>query len=117
VLVRARRLRRRYLVFKVKTREKDRIWSRREVEEALISSILVLHGVMGLVRSHFKLAKYDEQRGIGILSCSHRYVDLVRSAILIAGLRLGDSTIHTIKVTGTLKKAIRIFNSLPKNTS
>lgn len=92
----------------------DKIWKRREIEEPLINSLLVLRGIVGLVETNFKLIKYDEQRSAGIISCSHKHVDLVRSAILMAGYRLDNTVMYTVKTTGTLKKAIKILESMPK---
>ncbi|RLE89618.1 MAG: hypothetical protein DRJ49_02405 [Thermoprotei archaeon] len=113
-LVRAKRLRRRYLVFRVESKNGDKIWKRREIEEPLINSLLVLRGIVGLVETNFKLVKYDEQRSAGIISCFHKHVDLVRSAILMAGYRLDNTVMYTVKTTGTLKKAIKILESMPK---
>jgi len=106
--------RNRYVIFEILSLERIAI-SKHELLEAMFSKILSLYGEFGASNIHLRLIEYDSSFQRGILRCNHKSLVMLRAALcMISELKGKSAFIRIIKVTGTLKKAREILNSLPK---
>ena len=110
--MRVKRIRKRYLVFKVR----GVCLKEQTVRTAIEQTLQTLHGYSGILRSFYTFVVFDEKRQAGIVSCHYGVVNLVRSSIALAptiALKHHNVLMYTVKVTGTLKKAKKILCSIP----
>jgi len=95
-----KRLRRRYLALKA---EDDQFFYGRDLMDALWSMVYQLFGEFGASQTGLSKVKWDEEKGVLIVRCSHKALDMVRAAVAavteIDGKR---AIIHVVGVSGTL---------------
>jgi len=94
--------RRRYLLFQ--TYSEGGRFRRGELYRAIQNSLTQLFGAYGLSQANLSLLEYDEEKGVGILRCSHRQIDAVKAALVyLQELEGKPATFRTIRTSGTLK--------------
>ena len=99
------RIRRRYILVKI---ESDEEIDRRSFLNAVWSSILRLFGEYGASQTELALIEYRWKERSAILRCSHRALEMVKSAIAaITRINGKEATIHILLVSGTLKSLRR----------
>jgi len=104
-----RRPKRRYLIFKVS----GYLLNTKDVSNLLLTSLLKCYGIKGYTEALPHLVKFDEAKQAGILMCAHKGVVLIRSSLALTSSFKGRRIrLETVKVTGTLRKALRILCSL-----
>jgi len=99
------RIRERYIVFSIIS---EKHFSLEEAVRTIWSSALQLFGEAGTSRFHIWIPSnlYNENRGIGIIRCSHDHVQDIRAALtLIKKIDDEPVIIRTMGVTGTIKAA------------
>ena len=111
------RIRRRYILVKI---ESDEEVDRRSFLNAVWSSVLRLFGEYGASQTELALIEYRWKERSAILRCSHRALEMVKSAIAaITRINGKEATIHILLVSGTLKslrrKSKTIFAQENKN--
>ncbi|RJX15512.1 ribonuclease P protein component 2 [Candidatus Bathyarchaeota archaeon] len=93
--------RQRYLMFKVvcgKTLSKTEVW------KAIVESFRMLLGVLGLSQANLTLIEYDEKKQVGVLRCSHKFLDAVRASLtFINQINNEKANVYSLRVSGTLK--------------
>lgn len=103
------KLRKRYLIFSVKGSSS---YSLEEVKRAIIREMKRMFGEKYLALSGIELIEYNEEKGIGIIRCYHRYVEYIRATLALISKIKGDPiAFYTLKVSGTRKKALSIVRS------
>ncbi|OYT62840.1 MAG: hypothetical protein B6U69_00885 [Thermofilum sp. ex4484_15] len=103
------RSKRRYLVFKLSGSHLNE----REVRKLIVASVLKYYGLKGYGDSLPRLAYFDRERVAGVIACLKEGVDVIRSSLaLISKYKGKEVRLETLKITGTLRKAIRIVRSL-----
>lgn len=99
------RIRERYIVFSIIS---EKTFTLEETVRTIWASALQLFGEVGTSRFHIWIPSnlYNEKRGIGIIRCSHDYVQDIRAALaLIKKIDDEPVIIRTLGVTGTIKAA------------
>lgn len=99
------RERRRYLAFKVISKNKIPL---ADISGAIWHSILNFLGELGTAQANVWLVKnvYDEKNQLGLIRCTHTAVEHVRAALALVN-RIGDQRVivKVIGVSGTIKAA------------
>ncbi len=97
--------RRRYIAYKIISEEKI-LFS--DLVNTIWHSILNCLGELGASESEVWIAKdtYDEKKQVGIIRCSHKNVEKVRTALALIQ-RIGDIrvVVKVLGVSGTMKAA------------
>lgn len=98
--------RNRYIAFKVIS---ESVFSASEIIHCIWRMLLSLFGEVGGSRTNFWLIDYSEN-GCGILRCTHKSVDIMKS-VLAAIYELNGSPliIHVLGVSGTVRGVRRFF--------
>ncbi len=97
-----RTVRRRYLLFQ--TYPESSRFRENAIYRAVQSSLLYLVGAYGLSLANLSLRVYDEGGCIGILRCSHKYVDMVKAALVyITEIEGKPASFRVIRTSGTIK--------------
>ena len=103
------KLRNRYLIFLVKY---PLILTLSELREVIRNEFISIFGEKDYALSNFNVIYFDYETYLGIARCRHKYLDLSRTILtLINNINGVPVAIFVIKVTGTMKKAIRILKS------
>ncbi len=77
---------------------------KRDFQSALWSSIIRLFGEYGASQVEATLIEYDEEKGIAILRCSHRALNIVRAAMAaVTRINNVEASIHVLLASGTLR--------------
>ncbi|MFH1327511.1 MAG: Rpp14/Pop5 family protein [Candidatus Bathyarchaeota archaeon] len=93
---------RRYLLFQLNSQSRKP--SKDDVHRNLQDIMLHLFGAYGLSQMRMYLVSYDEEKGLGILSCSNTFLDRVRIALIFLSSLDGEPTfIQVMKTSGTIK--------------
>ena len=99
------RERRRYLAFKVMSKEKIPV---SDIAGAIWHSVLNFLGELGTAQANVWLVKkvYDEKNQMGLIRCNHTSVEHVRAALALVH-RIGDQpvVIKVLGISGTIKAA------------
>jgi len=96
-----RRVRRRYLRFKVTS---DHRFQFKEVADAIQRGVLQLYGVHGLSQLEPVLVDFDEEDQTGILRCAHIHLRRMRASMsYITSINGSAASIHVLRVSGTIK--------------
>lgn len=96
-----RRVKRRYLVFRIFS---EKVFREKEVQDAILESILQIYGLKGLSMIAPVLIEFDEKEQRGIIRCNHPYVRLMRTSLAyITSIESVEATIIVKKVSGTIK--------------
>ncbi len=86
-----------------------------DVKEIIFSKLLELYGEIGIgyIGPIFLPEFWIKEKNVGILRVSHKYVEQAKLAIISIKSIRGEKVIPRILyVTGTLRKARKILNSL-----
>lgn len=107
------RERKRYIAFQVISENKIIL---PDLTNTIWHSLLNLLGELTTAQAKVWIMKnnYDEEKQIGLIRCSHRSVEHVRSALALIQ-RIGDTRVvfKTLGISGTIKGARRKFLSKP----
>jgi len=96
-----RRVRRRYLRFKVAS---GRRFQLKEVADAIQKGVLRLYGLHGLSQMEPLLMEFNEEGQTGILRCSHLHLKRMRASLaFITSVGGSAASIHVVRVSGTIK--------------
>ena len=99
------RPRKRYIVFRVLSKEKLDYTNLRDAVWAVLSEWM---GEDDMARANIRLIKnlWDPKTKKGFIQCDHRYVDKVKVGLALVH-QIGDQRVifQTIRVTGTIKSA------------
>lgn len=97
--------RRRYIMFKVHSSEKEGV-SYENVKNSVWNSLEHWLGEQDLAQADVRLIRnlWDGKRETGCIRCSHRYVDLVKVGLSLIH-QIGDQRVifQTLRVSGTIK--------------
>ena len=99
----------RYIIARVDADNKP---TREQIEAACIYAVFRLYGVIGLSKLRPSLAFYDEEKQLcafKVLRNNYREFVLALDLMPRQGIHL-----RPLKTTGTLRKAIRIITSIPR---
>ncbi|MEM3585910.1 MAG: Rpp14/Pop5 family protein [Candidatus Jordarchaeaceae archaeon] len=98
--------RNRYIAFKVIS---EKAFSAEDIVHCIWRTLLNLFGEVGGSRTNFWLIDYSGN-GNGILRCTHKSVDIMKS-VLAAIYELNGSQliVHVLGVSGTIKGSRRFF--------
>ena len=104
-----KRFRKRYVLYRVLC-ENDGL-GKDSVRKAIYESFFRFFGFLGLSQARLIFIDYDENEKVGILACSHRFLELVRvSLALISQIDGKKVNIYTVRVSGTIK-SLREFKA------
>lgn len=96
-----RRVRRRYLRFKVTS---DHRFLFKEIANAIQMGVLQLYGVHGLSQLEPVLLDFDEDGQTGILRCVHTHLRRMRASMAyITNISGSAASIQVLRVSGTIK--------------
>lgn len=100
-----RLVRRRYLALKIDCEEP---LEPRMVSDAVWNAVLRLFGEVGAGHAGLFLVKYDANKRLAVLRCSHTALPMVRAAVASI-TKIGDvpAAVHVLRVSGTLKALAR----------
>jgi len=97
------RERNRYLTFEVIS---DVALERKQIVDAVWSSLLRLHGELGASRTSLWVMDWSVGKKRGILKVNHRSVETLKSSIItVKGINGKPAAINVLRTTGTLRKA------------
>ena len=97
-----RLVKRRYLLFQIYPASNR--FRGGDTYRAIQNSILTLFGAYGLSLANPSLRVYEEGRCVGILRCSHKYVDMVKAAfVYIREIDGRPASFRVIRTSGTIK--------------
>ncbi|MFC2154244.1 Rpp14/Pop5 family protein [Candidatus Altiarchaeota archaeon] len=97
------RERNRYLSFKV---EGGKPFKDEDVGKAVWFNCLRILGEAGLSGTGLRVIEFDAKKQMGILKVNHKSVDKTRASLaLIKEVDREPAAFHTIRVSGTVKKA------------
>ncbi|NHJ46288.1 MAG: hypothetical protein FK733_00735 [Asgard group archaeon] len=100
--------RQRYFLFEILT-EKDVKITEKVFLDQFWKSFTEFFGVINSSKSGVYVSKYDEVAKIGILRCSHKTIDHVRSTLaFISKIENTKVLIHVLRVSGTMKNLLTI---------
>ncbi|RLE51979.1 MAG: hypothetical protein DRJ20_01070 [Candidatus Methanomethylicota archaeon] len=109
-----RKWRNRYLIFEIHSPKPIEL-SKLQLLRHIFDATLKLYGEVGAASIHINLIDYDDRLMRGIIRCNHRAVVKLRAALaIISEINSIPVLVHVVKVTGTLRKAREILNSLPR---
>jgi ribonuclease P/MRP protein subunit POP5 len=92
----------RYLLFQLRAEETE--FERNDVWRAIQDVTQTLFGSFGLSHANVSLILYDEKSCLGILRCSHRFLDPVRAALLfLTDIKGKDASVSVLRVSGTIR--------------
>ncbi|HDO20805.1 MAG TPA: hypothetical protein ENG81_04745 [Candidatus Bathyarchaeota archaeon] len=107
--------RRRYIIFQIYS-AKNLQFEKHDVLNVLFKTILKLFGEIGASLLNFNLIYHDSVKGRGIIRCNHDKVCWLRAAAaFISDINGTPITFHILKVTGSIRRAKEILNSLPSS--
>lgn len=96
-----RQLRRRYLALKA---ESDQFFNGRDLMDAIWSMVYQLFGEFGASQTALSRMKCDDEKGVVIVRCSHKALNLVRAAVAaVTEVNEKRCVIRVVAVSGTLK--------------
>lgn len=102
-------IRKRYLAIKV-FGEGD--FSRRSLDIAVWKHMLRLYGKSEAVKSGFRIISYDQTKGMIIVKCSHRAVDMIKLSLAsLVEIEGKPINLQVIGVSGTIRALRRKFLS------
>ena len=101
-----KRIRRRFIIFKIEGSLKDS-----QVDRIILECFLKFYGIKGIMDIMPTLAFYDKERSIGILEVKHDKVKQAKSCLILCSY-VKSIGILILRVTGTLRKARAIASSL-----
>ncbi|MBS7630611.1 ribonuclease P protein component 2 [Candidatus Bathyarchaeota archaeon] len=82
----------------------DGVFNEKEVQDAVMESILQLYGLKGLSLIAPTLIEFDEKDQRGIIRCNHSYLRLMRASLAyVTSIRGSGASIIVKKVSGTIK--------------
>lgn len=99
------RERRRYIAIQI---ESHKTFMKRDIKEAIWDSVFKLFGEYGASQTSLEMIEYDPEKKQAIIRCSHLALELVKAS-LVAVVKINNekSTIHIIRVSGTIKSLRR----------
>lgn len=102
-----KRIRRRYVVIKLVSRDALR---KEEVEEALSIVFTKVFGEVGYVKANPQLIYFDGNRGSCIVRVNHTHVKALLSVVwMIRSINNKQCLMIPVKTTGTIKKAYKVM--------
>jgi ribonuclease P/MRP protein subunit POP5 len=100
-----RREKRRYLALKILG---DDSLEESDVISAVWDSILQLFGECGASQTSLSLIKYDLEKNYGVLRCSLKSINIVRTALAsVTVINEKPTIMHVLAVSGTLKALLK----------
>ncbi|HID15428.1 MAG TPA: hypothetical protein EYP16_01305 [Candidatus Atribacteria bacterium] len=106
--------RNRYLIFEIHSPKPLNI-NKQKLLKHIFDANLRLFGEVGSSSIFINLIEYNENLQRGIIKCNHKSVLKLRAALAsISELEGMPILIHIVKITGTIRKAREILNSLPR---
>ncbi|WP_309492354.1 Rpp14/Pop5 family protein [Candidatus Hecatella orcuttiae] len=97
-----KKARKRYLLFQVLS-DSEKL-EKKKVGQVLFHRFRLLFGAFGLSQSDLSFLAYDGEKKLGVLRCSHEYVEHVRATLaLTAEVQGSKARFHVVRVSGTLK--------------
>lgn len=97
-----KRFRKRYVLYKVLC-ENDG-FKKGSVRKAIYESFSRFFGFLGLSQAGLIFIDYNENEKMGILACSHRFLEPIRASLaLISQIDGKKANVYTIRVSGTIK--------------
>ncbi|RLI05823.1 hypothetical protein DRO26_01070 [Candidatus Bathyarchaeota archaeon] len=100
--------RKRYLLFKVLS---EKSLEKNIIRRSIFESFQKLFGVLDLSCAKLVFLEYDKEKNLGILRCSHTYLDHVRACLaFIRQINHEKVACFTLRVSGTIK-TIREFKT------
>lgn len=96
-----KRFRKRYILYRVLC---ENSLGKDSVRRAIYNSFLKLFGFFGLAQAKLRFIDYNENKNIGILACSHRFLEPVRVSLALTSQIDGKKVnVYTVRVSGTIK--------------
>lgn len=84
--------------------ECDEPFDERGLMDAIWGMVYQLFGEFGASQTALALVKYDKENKVVIVRCSHKALDMIRTAVAAVTKVSGEcAAIHMIAVSGTLK--------------
>ena len=97
------RERNRYIVFEVIS---DSTFDRKPIVDAVWSSLLRLHGELGVSKTSLYVMDWDKDKKKGIVKVNHKSVDTVKTSITtVKEVNNQKAVVNVLKTSGTLRKA------------
>lgn len=94
-------MRRRYLALKD---ESDQSFDKRDLMNAIWGMVYQLFGEFGASQTGLSLVKYDDEKDVVVVRCSHKALDMVRAAVAtVTEVNGKRSVIRVVAISGTLK--------------
>ena len=107
---RGARTRRRYLIVKIEPANTDLAVD--SLETILLGAIIRLWGAEGLAKINPKLIYLDKRRQLAVVRVDAEGVERARLAFELFP-RVAPIVVRVVRVTGTVRKALRIIKSTP----
>ncbi|MCS7365277.1 MAG: Rpp14/Pop5 family protein [archaeon GB-1867-035] len=106
--------RNRYIIFEIHSPKPLNI-NKQKLLKTIFDTTLRLFGEVGSSSIFINLIEYNKTLQRGIIKCNHKSVLKLRAALaLIHEIEAIPTLIHIVKITGTIRKAREILNSLPR---
>jgi len=84
--------------------ENDQSLNERDLIDAIWSMVYQLFGEFGASQTALSLVKCDDKKGVVIVRCSHKALDLVKAAVAaVTEINGRCAVIRVVAVSGTLK--------------
>jgi ribonuclease P/MRP protein subunit POP5 len=94
--------RKRYILFEIKS---DKSFSLSDIKEEVDKALLLFLGQLGLSKAIPQFVHEKSGRNKFVLKCNNKYVDEVKSAIiLIKSIKNNQIILNSVITSGTLKK-------------
>ena len=75
------------------------------IKDTVFDSFQALFGITGLSQADLVFIHYDEDRSLGVLRCSHKFVGNVRASLAFIQKAGGkEVSLNVLRVSGTIKK-------------
>ncbi len=101
--------RKRYLLFQTLTLE-GKIRGG-DIKDVIFDNFKELFGITGLSQADLTFINYDEEKGLGVLRCSHKLLDNVRASIAFIQKADGKNvSLNVLRVSGTIKKLRKLMS-------
>jgi len=105
-------MRRRYIAVRV---DSFQVPDRRNLQDAVWTSILKLFGEYGASQTELTLVQYDPQEKVAILRCSHKALDMVKASIAaVREVNREEAALHILFVSGTLRSLRKKIQNVMK---
>lgn len=110
-----KRFRKRYILYGILYEDSN--LGECSVRKAIYESFLRFFGFFGLSQARLRFIDYDENGKMGVLMCSHKFLEPVRASLALINKINGKKVnIYTVRISGTIKSLREFKAKIAKKT-